>query len=366
MASPTRVDPRRGQRIEERLARRGGALELLRLPSLVYGGVTRLRNAGYDRGWLPRERLDCAVVSVGNLTVGGSGKTPMVAWLARELARRGRRPGVLARGYRGGGARLNDEGRALARELPGVPQVQRADRAGGGRELVALGVDVVLLDDGFQHRRLARDLDLVLIDATRPWGLSAAPGGAAVRALLPRGLLRERPQSLARADALVLTRTEQADARALAALERELEALAPGAPILLSEHRPAGLRGPEGERPLAALRGLRVELVSGIAHPAAFEATARALGAEVAGVHAFPDHHAFVAADLAAARAGGGELLATTKDAPKLAALGLPFLALEVELALVRGAAVMEALLDALPRGPGPRERAALHAGLHG
>lgn len=360
------------RRPERLLARRGGKVELLRVPALLFGVVAGLRGKLYDRGWLARERLDVPVVSVGNLTAGGTGKTPMVAWLVRELRRRGRRPGVLSRGY--GAApddaeRANDEARMLARLLPDVPRVQDPDRARGGRRLVReRGVDVCVLDDGFQHRRLARDLDLVLVDATRPWGLPApADGGAPVRALLPRGLLRERPGALARADAIVLTRADLVDERTREGLSRELYELAPGRPILLAVHRAARLRGPGGEsRPPGELAGRPVDLVSAIGNPEAFERTVAGLGARVDTHRSFPDHHDYVEADLRDLGRNGRWVVTTAKDAVKLEPLGAAVRVLEVELELVDGAGVMEALLDALPAGRVLRARASLHEGLHG
>ncbi|MCB9916692.1 MAG: tetraacyldisaccharide 4'-kinase [Planctomycetes bacterium] len=354
-------------RPEEWLARRGGARELLRVPAALFGALACARNGLYDVGLLPAARLPAPVVSVGNLTVGGTGKTPMVVHLARELSRRGRRVGLLSRGYRKQHDSLNDEGLLLAELLPDVPHVQDADRVRGAHALLQRGVDVVLLDDGFQHRRLARDLDLVLLDATRPWGLPAPDDGAApLRALLPRGLLREAVRSLARANALVITRSDALAPAALAALEAELQREVPGVARLLAEHRPSALR--DGATRLApnALAGRAVRLVSGIGNPAAFEATARGLGADVRGVHAFPDHHAYRADELAALAEPGVALLVTAKDAVKLAALGVPHLVLEVELAITRGAQVLAALVDALPPSLAEARRMAQHEGLHG
>lgn len=355
-------------RVEERLARRGGAIEWLRAPAALFGGLARVRAALYDRRLLPVVRVAAPVVSVGNLTVGGTGKTPAVIAIARELARRGRRPGVLARGYRRAAREgSNDEGRLLARKLPGVPYLERADRVEGAQKLVDAGCDVIVLDDGFQHRRLARDLDLVLVDATRPFGLPpSAAGEPAVRALLPRGLLREPPGALARADALAITRADQVPPEALDALERELWQLAPGRPILRAAHRPRALRGPAREEPPEALAGRPVRLVSGIGNPAAFERTAHALGARVVGVHRFGDHHDFRREELEPLLAPGVPLLVTAKDAVKLEALGVPHLTLDVEWTWLSGEEVLEALLDALPPSEGESRRAAAHGGLSG
>ncbi|HJP01606.1 MAG TPA: tetraacyldisaccharide 4'-kinase [Planctomycetota bacterium] len=359
-------------RAEERLAERGGALELLRIPSALFDGLTRARNSAYDRGWLRVARLGVPVVSVGNLTVGGTGKTPAVIWLAREFLRRGRRPGILARGFGRGKERLNDEGRLIARELPDALQEQDPDRLRGGRKLVERGAQVVILDDGFQHRRLARDLDLVLVDATRPFGLPSreeGEGAAArdpVRLCLPRGLLRERPAGLGRADAAIITRADQVSDQTLERLENDLHAAAPALPLARAAHRPVRLRGAEGERPLEWLRGRALRLVCGLANPDAFAHTVRGLGAEVVGLHAFPDHHPFTAADLAGLQREGETLMVTAKDGVKLQGSAASCLVLDVEFALLEGAALIEALLDALPPRRAEREHAAPPPGLSG
>jgi tetraacyldisaccharide 4'-kinase len=333
--------------------------------------LARARAAGYARGWLPSASAGVPVVSVGNLSAGGTGKTPCVAFLARELARRGWRPGVLSRGYRALGAsgdeRANDESRWYAGALRGVEHVADPDRVAGARRLVERGVDAIVLDDGFQHRRLRRDLDLVLVDATRPWGLPPPPeGGAPVRACLPRGLLREPPAALARADALVVTRADQVEAGALRALQDELAQLAPGRAILVAVHRATRLADPDGV-PLALdeLAGREVELVSALGNPEAFERSVRALGARVLAHHVFPDHHAYAARDLAALAPGGRWLVTSEKDAVKLAALRRCHV-LGAEFELSEGAQVLAALLDGLRPGAARRARASLHEGLHG
>src|SRR5438876_5539483 len=184
---------------------RGVGSSLCRLALSVasgpYGSAVHLRNWCYDRGWLPTHRPPVPVISVGNLTAGGTGKTPCVEYLARFLQARGLRPAVLSRGYRGNG-RPNDEALILEANLPDVPHLQGKDRVTRASQAVRVfGADVLILDDGFQHRRLRRDLDLVLIDAMNPWGHGR---------LLPRGLLREPISSLRRADAVIVTRLDQA------------------------------------------------------------------------------------------------------------------------------------------------------------
>jgi len=359
----------------ERLDRRGGWVELLRPLGWLFGAASEARRRLYDRGLLPSARVDVPVVCVGNIVAGGTGKTPVTADLVQRFVARGWRPGILVRGYGKAGVSgaEADEARLFAELAPDVPLVAQPDRIEGARRLIERGADVVVMDDGFQHRRLARDLDLVLVDAMRPWGLAQGP-----RAFLPRGLLREAPAALRRADVLVLTRTDAVAPAALAALEAELEALAPGVPRGLTRHAPVGLRTLEGQaEPLAALDGAVVDCASALGAPAGFEATLRGLGAELGRVQRFPDHHEYTAADFAD-RGGddGRRLVVTAKDAVKLrtldAAGGLPqavranLRVLDVALEWLRGEDELDALLAALPEGRARRERGALHEGLHG
>ncbi|MBI4573559.1 MAG: tetraacyldisaccharide 4'-kinase [candidate division NC10 bacterium] len=310
-------------------------------------------------------RLPCPVICVGNLTVGGSGKTPCTIALAQWFQARGRYPGILLRGYgrHGSGVTVaadaradharweavGDEAMLLARHLPGVPVVVGANRFQAGMEaLRRFRLDVLLLDDGFQHRQLHRDLDLAMVDATDPFG-----GGR----LLPRGRLREPVSSLGRAHAIILSRSDQASD--LPGLRRCLERIAPGVVQILTRHRPSRLTELEGgeERPLSSLQGRRLLAVSGIANPAAFHRTLTALGGVVAGAAAFPDHHPYAPADLSqvarAAHEVRAELVVTTeKDAVRMpvaptpeAASAPPIRVLEVELEVTEGTDSLERLL---------------------
>jgi tetraacyldisaccharide 4'-kinase len=337
-------------RADERLARRGGAIELLRVPALAFSALARARRSLYDRRLLPIARVSVPVVSIGNLTTGGTGKTPMCALVVRALIARGFRPGILSRGYGAAPGAANDEARLLAYLLPTTPHVQGADRVGGARELIRGGANAIVLDDGFQHRRLARDVDIVLVDATRPFGLASADGVEPVRALLPRGLLREPPSSLRRSDLIVLTRTEAVTMAATEAVERELERIAPGRPIARAALRMEGWIDEKGRAgPVDHLRGREVDVVSALGNPSAFEASVVKAGALVRDRRVFADHHRYTRADLAGLPAPGRVLVTSAKDAVKLAPLGVEFFALQVELELVTGAHVLDALLDALP-----------------
>jgi tetraacyldisaccharide 4'-kinase len=298
--------------------------------SVPFWLLSGLRGVAYDRGWLRSEAAGVPVLSVGNLTVGGTGKTPLVLWLAAELRALGRRPGVAARGYRRApGAELNDEGLLLARRLPGLLQRQDKDRLAAARALVAAGADVVVLDDGFQHRRLQRDVDIVCLDADRPFGNGL---------LLPAGELRERPRALRRAHVAVLTRADAIAAEALAERRQRLLRLAPHLELYACAHRPRDVvRMPELEPlPLTALRGRRCVLLSGIARPQDFAASVQALGGEIVRHVVRPDHAGHAAAVVgelgALARARDAWLVTTEKDDVKLGAAAGPRHVLRIDL----------------------------------
>lgn len=294
----------------------------------------------------------------------------MVLLIARSLEALGRRPGLLSRGYgaKAGESGHNDEGEQIVELMPDLIHVQDPDRVRGARELLRRGVDVVLLDDGFQHRRLQRDLEFVLVDATRPWGLPAPEGGGApVRAMLPRGFLRESPHSLTRAHGIVITRADQVSPEQLASLRSELSRWAPGVAILEAVHHPVAIRDDEGWRlSVDVLEGREFELVSGIGNPESFEATVRSAGGEVVGHRVFPDHHGYRASDLLGLGGGDRTVLTTQKDAVKLRAFLPKAWVLEIDLRLRTGAPVLQALLEALPPSRAERERRNLHEGLHG
>ncbi len=305
------------------------ALEhLLRPLAPLYGLATRLRARAYRSGMLPSHQLPVPVVSVGNLTFGGTGKTPTVVALVRDLVRRGRHPGVLTRGYRRQGdapvllvgpdpgvavATTGDEPAELARRLPGVPVAVDADRVRGAAAALAMGADILLLDDGFQHLRLQRDLDLVLIDAGDPWGGGALP---------PRGRLREPADALARASAVLLTKLPSPPDAVAAGIEERVRELAPGTPVLWSRMVPRSVRTPEEALQPDALAGRRVLAFAGLGRPRGFSALLEEAGAQVVASRWFPDHHAYSSADLeevtSAARYHGAVPVTTVKDAVKL------------------------------------------------
>ncbi|MFO0904595.1 MAG: tetraacyldisaccharide 4'-kinase [Pirellulales bacterium] len=343
---------------------RGFAGRLLRaalsLAALPYGWVVKRRNADYDSGRRPIYHAGVPVISVGNITVGGTGKTPLVAWLAQLLAAQGRRVALVSRGYGAARGRPNDEALELADRLPSVPHVQNRDRVAAAKVAIEMHhAEVLVLDDAFQHRRLHRDLDLVLLDALDPFG-----GGH----LLPRGLLREPLDHLRRADAVILTRSDLIDDAQRHEIRAEVARRAPHAVWLESVVRPTSLwQRPESasERPdgpaappqvhqLANLTGRRTAAFCAIGNPAGFRRTLESAGFTVAALREFPDHHRFSDADLASLddwvrrQPDIDAVLCTHKDWVKLRRSRLgdrPLYALAIELAWRSGEEALKSLV---------------------
>jgi tetraacyldisaccharide 4'-kinase len=333
-------------------------------PALLFRAAAAVRNALYDAGILRAARAGVPVVSIGNVAVGGAGKTPATIAVARRLLGRGRRVAILSRGYgaAGAGPRVVSDGTRLlldaaeggdepvlvARRLPGTPVLCGPRRADLARAAVRdHGAEALLLDDGFQHRALARDLDVVVLDAANPFGNGR---------LLPAGPNREPRSALRRAGLVWLSRVDQADGDRLDGL-RALARGETGRDPVESRHAPVGLvdgaLAPAGG--VEGLRGRRVLLLAGIARPGGFRRTLADLGAEVAAEAVFPDHHQFSPADLDVARrtadAARCELVVTTeKDAVRLpagAAADPRVRAVAIEAQVVRGGEQLEAALDA-------------------
>lgn len=297
-----------------------------------------------------RETLPAPVVSIGNLTVGGTGKTPMTQWLCRRLAAQGKRVAVLSRGHggEGRGTRLvsdgaqtfltarqaGDEPVLLARTLPGVPVLVGKDRRKSGREaLRRFPLDALVLDDGFQYWQLARDLDIVLLDARRPFDNGFS---------LPRGLLREPPRHLRRAGIVVVTRADALDTAGREELAARIARLAPEASLFWAVHCPVGLvRLDDGSTVSPdALAGKHIVALSGIAQPESFARTlTEATGAQIVRHLARPDHawlgpETVAEARNMAAALGADALVMTEKDAvkwPENAAGEFPVYALRIE-----------------------------------
>lgn len=333
--------------IERIWARDGVAAWALSPLSWVFGTGVALRNALFDLGILRAHPLALPSVSVGNLSVGGTGKTPVAAWVAQELIKLGAKPAIVMRGY---GA---DEPLVHARLNPSVPVISNADRVAGALEAKSRGATVVVLDDAFQHRRARRDVDLVLI---------AAEQGNLQR-VLPAGPLREGRGALRRATAVIVTRKSAsvAEAEAVAASWTGFAGAPPVAIAALLPGELVPVSATDGPtQALSVLKGSRILAISAIGNPAAFEDQLRSLGATVTSA-AYPDHHPFSAQDAArlAAQAGSADrALCTLKDAVKLAPLwprgaaALWYLSQAVE--VERGGALIRDALRRLVPGPQP------------
>ena len=355
-------------------------LRFLLIPlSWLYTASVQLRNILYTRGVFKARRLPCRVISVGNIVVGGTGKTPAVIVIAEHLQREGVRVAILLRGYKrrvrekvtivSDGEKVcaspiesGDEADMMAKRLSGVPIIVGKCRYLTGQvALERFKVDVLLLDDGFQHRQLARDVDILTIPATHPFG--------SPKKLLPAGTLREPPTALRRADLILLTHADTPNISAHA--KKVVKGLAPNAPVLESIHQPTHLyplaissqqsaismkpslpteteiRDPKAiPTDIKELKGKRVLAVCGIGNPDAFAATLMRCSVASVELLAFPDHHVYTEADKqridTAFQAAAADLIVTTqKDEQKLARFvdnwKLPIVVLAVALVITDG-----------------------------
>lgn len=283
-----------------------------------------LRNGLFDLGLKPAHRATVPVISVGNITTGGTGKTPLVALVCQLLLEAGQCPGIVSRGYRSVDGSGNDEKLVLEILCPGTPHEQNPDRVAAAKLLTSLSdngvrkrISVIVMDDGFQHRRLHRDLNIVLIDATNPFGYGY---------LLPRGLLREPISSLKRADVVIITRSDLATETALTKIEEAVIAAAPKLTdrILRVVFQPTSLRRRDGSMmQLSDAAATNIHLMAGIGNPEAFQATAVQAGMHVTGTSWFPDHHHYSNAGIEqvmqqAAASDGALVVTTLKDLVKL------------------------------------------------
>ncbi|MEI6321943.1 MAG: tetraacyldisaccharide 4'-kinase [bacterium] len=364
--------------LERRAGKRAVVLRwLLLIISALYYRIVVLRLHLFSTHFLRKHQLGCAVVSIGNLTVGGTGKTPVVEKLARDLSQRGRRVAILSRGYKSvrrrqpgkkknavrvvseGGALLldsktaGDEPFMLAKNLRGVAVVVEKNRVACGLHAVsALDSDLLILDDGLQYLKLHRRFDLVLIDREAPFGNEH---------LLPRGTLREPPEHLRRATHILITKCDGGD---LSALHGRIRTYNRTAPILECRHRTVELQDLTTGTilPLETLHGLRAAVLSAIASPESFEAGLRRLGVEVELTQSFADHHRYSKREMErflkrCERRDVSCILTTEKDSvrmPRLPQHSIPIYYLRIEIEILSGQEHWEALLSKLLHHPMP------------
>jgi tetraacyldisaccharide 4'-kinase len=305
-------------------------LLVLAIPAACYRAAIVIRNGYYGLVRSAARRASCPVISIGNITVGGTGKTPMAAKIAQSLIDRGRKAAILSRGYKGSAipfdenrreqaaaqwSAASDEAAVLKRRCPRIPVYLGPDRVASAAKAVEQGADVLVLDDGFQHRRLARDLDIVLVDATAPFGQGR---------MLPRGLLREPLSSLHRAGLIVLTRSDEVDPSTKTDILRTIARASNNRAVAQAVHRVEGFVDIKG-RPMDSVdpASMQAVIFAGIGNFESFRRCVQRLGVRVLAAYEYPDHHYYTVAEIdglqdTAAMLEANVLLTTEKDAVKL------------------------------------------------
>jgi tetraacyldisaccharide 4'-kinase len=357
----------------------GFAAVMLRLllwcASVCYSVVVRLRNFLYSSGLLKAHRAKAAVISIGNITTGGTGKTPLVIWLCRQIASEpvlqitNSQCAILTRGYKLSGHKhktmkaqetdyLTDEPAVFAESCLEAEVIINPDRVAGAEEAaIKFGSKVLIMDDGFQHRRLARDLDIVAVDATEPFGYGR---------MLPAGLLREPVSSLKRADAVVITRCDQVSRNSLAELEDKLRLINPDLVMARSIHSPAYVKtADKKEIGVEELKGRKVFAFCGIGNPESFLNTIQAIGAELVGSRIFNDHHHYTEDCMAeiseqAEKLNADMILTTQKDQNKIrlsasARTGVRLAYIAIEIRFLSGREQLTGLIEKALAGKIPK-----------
>ena len=318
---------------------------LLFIVSVPYAFFIRIHDFLYKTKMLKIHDAGIPVISVGNITLGGTGKTPFVLMLARHLSHAGKKCAILIRGYG------EDEWKMLESSLRSKEAhvfVGR-DRVKSAEKAKQEGKDIIILDDGFQHRRLKRDLDIVLVDSSEPFGN---------RRSFPRGILREGLWALKRADIISLTKIDKGK-KNVKSIKSEIQKIAPGKPVLETLHRTVNFTELKSEKPLAlsAIAGKSAHLVCAICDPSYFEYSVLSLGAQITGKSVFPDHYDYSEADVSdifkiCREKGADTIITTEKDAVKIlpilknAAPDLKILVLNIELEITQGKELLYAGLD--------------------
>jgi tetraacyldisaccharide 4'-kinase len=326
---------------------------LLYITSFFYAAAIVLRNFFYDAGIFKIHRVNAVVISIGNITTGGTGKTPLVIWLCDFLRRQNISVAVLTRGYKtqNTGCRIQntehrtqtDEPAVIAKSCQGAAVIINPDRLTGAREAIErFGAKVLILDDGFQHRRLFRNLDIVAIDATSPFGFGR---------MLPAGLLREPIGSLKRANAAIITRSDLTIGKEVGEIQNKLLKINPNLLIAKAMHEPAEIKYFEGmEESIDCLRGKRVFAFCGIGNPDSFFQMLKKIGAVVVGQQIYDDHCHYREDDISYLCQKAGQLnselvMTTQKDWARIKDLqqfifnysAVPFAYLRIEIKIIEG-----------------------------
>ena len=320
----------------------------LRLVSRGYSLAVALRNLAYDIRLLRAHKVNAAVISVGNITAGGTGKTPLVIWLCNYLSEKSLSCAILTRGYKSAPGKLTDEPAILAKSCPDARVIINADRvAGAQKATLENAFDVLVMDDGFQHRRLARDIDILTIDATCPFGFGY---------LLPAGLLREPVKNIKRSDIVVITRSDQVAGSVMDEIEGTIKKIAPEILIAKTICRYPCAVGMKGRSmTMNELRSGKVFVFCGIGNPDAFTGQLARCGMTVTGSRLYNDHHDYTPQDMEdiyeeAKYLGADTVVTTQKDWVKAALLikdidDITFVYLKLELEFISGYDKIDELL---------------------
>ncbi|MDR4506962.1 MAG: tetraacyldisaccharide 4'-kinase [Candidatus Brocadiaceae bacterium] len=328
--------------------------------SKIYGFFIKTRIFFYRVGILKTKHLPIIVISVGNITVGGTGKTPVTQFISQYIQNKGKKVAIISRGYRAKirqsngtdvSESCNDEYLLFKENVPDIPHLMNSDRIKSGREAINLfQAEYLLLDDGFQHLRIDRDLDIVLIDALNPFGYEQ---------IIPRGLLREPLIELKRAHMIMLTHVDQCRREKIDSIRERLHKIVHGIPIIETVHKPICLEFFTDSKRLDYhwLKGKRIYAFCAIGNPVSFKKSIENLGGIILNFRIFPDHHVYTRSELRALHSEAQRfkpdaILITQKDKVKIrnniSAWKVPLLTLKMEIRIVRGYTFFEKKIDAL------------------
>ena len=313
---------------------------ILKVLSCFYGFAVALRNWFYDKSIRKPVKVSAAVVSIGNITTGGTGKTPLVAWLCNYFTDRNIKTAVLTRGYKVKNSDFADEPAMLAKAAPKAIVIVNPNRTAGAKKAIREhNAKLLIMDDGFQHRKLARDVNIVAVDATEPFGCEK---------ILPAGLLREPLKSFKRADAVIITRINQSQPEKIDEIKSRISQIAPDIVFATAIHKPKSAKLIKGSQiDFKELAEKRIYAFCGIGNPNAFFQTLSEMALNIVGKKVYNDHHKYCDADIMAIHEDAGYkqaqlVLTTQKDWIKTALLcidkfEIPFAALSVELEFIDG-----------------------------